>query len=158
MSLNVPALRQSFEIVVERAPDLTHRFYEILFARYPHARSLFGRRSGPVQEEMLTRALAAVIDHLEDASWLRATLGALGDRHVGYGVTPEMYGWVGECLLATLAEVAGPAWTPEVAGAWTEAYGAIASMMMAGSAARLGPPSSRLGPTSSRRGPDSVRV
>jgi hemoglobin-like flavoprotein len=157
MSLNVHALRSSFEIVVARAPDLTHRFYEVLFARYPHARALFGRNSRPAQEEMLTRALAAVLDHLEDAPWLRATLGALGDKHTGYGVTPEMYGWVGESLLATLAEVAGPAWTPEVKGAWTEAYGAIASMMMAGSAVRRGPPSSRC-PPSSRRAPDSVRA
>jgi hemoglobin-like flavoprotein len=156
MSLNVPVLRQSFEIVAERAPDLTHRFYEILFVRYPHARALFGRNSRPAQEEMLTRALVAVLEHIEDASWLRATLGALGDKHIGYGVTPEMYGWVGESLLATLADVAGPAWTPEVAAAWTEAYSAIASMMMAGSAARLGPPSSRRGPPSSRRAPARV--
>lgn len=137
MSLNVPVLRQSFEIVVERAPNLTHRFYEILFTRYPQAQRLFGRNPQRVQEEMLTRALVAVMDHIEDAAWLRETLGALGDKHVGYGVTNEMYAWVGDALLATLAEVAGEAWTPEVAAAWTEAYGAIAGMMMAGSAATM---------------------
>jgi hemoglobin-like flavoprotein len=26
----------------------------------------------------------------------------LGARHVGYGVTEAMYGWVGDALLATL--------------------------------------------------------
>ena len=150
MSLNVHALRQSFELVVERAPDLTHRFYDILFARYPEARPLFGRSSRPAQEQMLTAALAAVLDHLEDASWLRSTLGALGERHTGYGVTAEMYGWVGESLLATLAEVAGSAWTAEVAAAWTEAYGAIASMMMAGTGVRRAPLSSRPAPISVR--------
>jgi len=45
-------------------------------------------------------------------------------------VTSEMYGWVGSSLLATLAEVTGPAWTPELNAAWTEAYGAIVSMMV----------------------------
>jgi nitric oxide dioxygenase len=40
-----------------------------------------------------------------------------------------MYGWVGASLLATLAEVAGDEWTPELATAWTDAYGAIAGLM-----------------------------
>jgi hypothetical protein len=58
-----------------------------------------------------------------------------------------MYGWVGESLLATLAEVAGPAWTREHAEASTEAYGAIAALMKRGGRRRdeedrLSPPSS----------------
>lgn len=139
MSLNVAVLRSSFDLVVERAPDLTHRFYEILFERYPQVRPLFGRNSGRAQEEMLTRALVAVMDHLEDAPWLKQTLGSLGDKHVAYGVTDAMYGWVGDALLATLAEVAGPDWTPEIEAAWTDAYGAIAGLMMAGSGTHAAP-------------------
>ena len=81
---------------------------------------------------MLTAALVAVLDHLEDAPWLRSTLGALGSKHVGYGVTREMYDWVGASLLATLAEVAGPNWTRELNDAWAEAYSAIVSLMLAG--------------------------
>jgi hemoglobin-like flavoprotein len=137
MSLNVAALRGSFDLVIERAPNLTHRFYEILFERYPQARSLFGKGATRAQEEMLTRALVAVLDHLEDAPWLEETLGALGNKHVDYGVTNEMYAWVGDALLSTLAEVAGPDWTPEVAGAWTEAYDAIAALMTGGSNASV---------------------
>src|SRR4051794_12192426 len=108
MSLNADLLRASFDLVVERAPDLTHRFYDVLFERYPQAQRLFGRHSRAAQEKMLTQALAAVIDHVEDASWLAGTLGPMGAKHAGYGVTTEMYGWVGESLLITLAEVAGP--------------------------------------------------
>ena len=134
MSLDVTALRSSFELVVRRAPDLTSRFYEVLFARYPQAQALFGRRSQRAQADMLGAALGAVLDHLEDAPWLATTLGALGEKHVHYGVTEEMYGWVGESLLATLAEVAGPDWTPALERAWTDAYGAIASLMQAGAA------------------------
>ena len=136
MSLNVPLLRKSFDLVVERQPKLVTRFYEILFSRHPEARSLFGRRSTEAQAQMLQEALVAVMDHLEDASWLEQTLGALGRKHVDYGVTDEMYGWVGESLLATLEEVAGSAWTPELAEAWATAYGAIAGLMKAGAARR----------------------
>jgi hemoglobin-like flavoprotein len=129
MSLNVSLLRSSFELVVERQPRLVHRFYEILFERYPQVKPLFGRNSAAKQEEMLTGALVAVIDHLEDAPWLTNTLGELGKKHDGYGVTREMYNWVGASLLATLAEVAGKDWSPQLEGAWTEAYGAIVSLM-----------------------------
>lgn len=132
MSLDVEALQESFQLVVEKCPTVTTRFYEILFERYPQAKALFGRNSQKQQEEMLTRALAAVIDHLEDAPWLRETLVALGAKHVHYGVTDEMYGWVGESLLATLAEVAAEAWTPRVEKAWTDAYGAISGLMLEG--------------------------
>jgi hemoglobin-like flavoprotein len=131
MSLDVDALRESFALVVERAPDLTRRFYEILFERYPQARPLFGA-STRKQEEMLTRALVAVLDHLEDGAWLGDTLRALGAKHVAYGVTDEMYDWVGDALLRTLAEIAGDSWSPRVAKAWADAYGAIAGLMQEG--------------------------
>jgi hemoglobin-like flavoprotein len=80
---------------------------------------------------MLTGALVAVMDHLEDAPWLTDTLGALGEKHAEYGVTREMYDWVGASLLAALAETAGDKWSSELNSAWTEAYGAIVSLMTA---------------------------
>jgi hemoglobin-like flavoprotein len=134
MGLNVELLRSSFDLVIERQPDVTRRFYEILFTRYPQAKPLFGRRSEVEQQKMLAQALVAVLEHLEDGPWLTDTLTNMGEKHVSYGVTNEMYGWVGASLLATLAEVAGDAWTPELAAAWTEAYGAIAGLMQQGAA------------------------
>jgi hemoglobin-like flavoprotein len=131
MALDVHLLRDSFELVATTDPKFVQRFYAILFERYPQARPLFPANGMARQEEMLTSALVAVLDHLEDAPWLQSTLGALGAKHVGYGVTREMYDWVGASLLATLAEVAGPAWTPALNAAWGEAYAAIVSMMLA---------------------------
>jgi hemoglobin-like flavoprotein len=139
MALDIELLRENFNLVVERSPTVTKRFYEILFERYPQARSLFGLRSQEAQEQMLTQALVAVMDHLEDAPWLHDTLFALGAKHVNYGVTDEMYGWVGSALLHTLAEVSAEAWTPRVEDAWVTAYGIITQMMLEGahSVARL---------------------
>ncbi len=131
MSLDPELLRRSFDLVAEREPQLTRRFYEILFERYPQVRPLFGREQAR-QAEMLQSALVSVLEHLEDASWLSETLMALGKKHVDYGVTDEMYQWVGVSLLATLGEAAGEAWTPAVEAAWTEAYGAITGLMQRG--------------------------
>ncbi len=134
MSLNAELLRSSFELVASRQPMITPRFYELLFERYPQSKPLFSPNGAAKQQQMLQDALVAVLDHLEDASWLEQQLGALGSKHLDYGVTVEMYDWVGECLLATLAETAGDDWNAQTAEAWTAAYGAIASLMQAGAA------------------------
>jgi hemoglobin-like flavoprotein len=63
---------------------------------------------------------------------LKSTLTQLGARHVGYGVTDEMYDWVGESLLLALEEVAGSRWTDEMATAWAAAFGFIAFTMKEG--------------------------
>lgn len=134
---NVAALRSSFEQIVTRAPEVTTRFYDRLFAEHPDLRALFHRNSPPVQAKMMNDTLLAIIDRLEDAPWLRASLAALGARHVAYGVTDEMYPRVGASLLATLAEAAGPdVWTPPVAEAWSRAFDAITSMMLDGARPR----------------------
>ena len=132
MSLDVNLLRSSFEMVAERNPLLTRRFYEIFFERYPQVRPLFGRNAASNQAKMLQEAIVAVVDHLEDAEWLGSTLGAMGRKHVDYGVTPEMYGWVADSLIRTLAEVAGNEWTAETETAWITALGAIRDLMLAG--------------------------
>lgn len=137
MSLDVETLRSSFNLVVERNPEVTTRFYEIFFERYPAVKPLFGKRNAQaVQSKMLTEALVAVLDHIEDAPWLEQQLKALGAKHVSYGVRDEMYGWVGECLIAAMAEVAGSDWSPKIEAAWVAAYGAIAGLAIAGAEAQ----------------------
>ena len=131
MALNVDLLRSSFNLVIEIEPDLTGKFYATLFEQRPEARALFGADTRK-QSDMLAGALIAVVDHLEDGEWLTDTLGGLGAKHPGYGVTPDMYEWVGTALLTTLAAAAGDAWTDELNTAWADAYGAISSLMIAG--------------------------
>jgi hemoglobin-like flavoprotein len=134
MALDIQLLRDSFQLVLERHPAPTARFYEILFEQYPAARALFRRNSRKNQEAMLAQALVAVLDHLDDGAWLEGTLGALGEKHASYGVTREMYDWVGGALIATFAEIAGKDWTPAHTEAWGTAYGIIASIMLRGEA------------------------
>lgn len=135
MTLNVELLRSSFDLVVERQPALTPRFYEIFFERYPQVKPLFGRNSGAQQAEMLQSALVAVLEKLEDESWLSQTLGAMGEKHIDYGVRDEMYDWVRESLLAAIAEAAGDAWSPALETAWSDALTAISGLMIDGARA-----------------------
>jgi hemoglobin-like flavoprotein len=137
MSLNVALLRSSFELVTEREPQLTVRFYEILFDRYPQVKPLFGRSSGGNQAAMLQSALVSVLERIEDAAWLESTLRAMGDKHVDYGVTEEMYSWVGDSLISAIGEAAGDAWSRELEAAWLEAYAAISGLMRQGAQDRV---------------------
>ena len=134
MQLDPTLLRTSFDLIIDRRPDLTMRFYEILFERYPALQPMFSR-AREAQAKMLAAAIAAVLDHLENAPWLESTLGELGRKHVDYGVTDAMYAQVGDALLATLAEAAAESWTPEVEAQWTLAYTTIAALMQRGAAA-----------------------
>ena len=134
MSLNKHLLSDSLTLIASREPQITTRFYAILFERYPQVLPLFGKNAATQQQQMLQEAIIAVVDHADDAAWLTTTLHAMGRKHVSYQVTPEMYPWVGECLVATLAEIAAEAWTPELEAAWIEAYGAISGLMLEGAA------------------------
>lgn len=139
MGIDVPALRDSFELLAKREPELTRRFYELLFARHPQVAPMFHRRDRRAQEVMLRDALVLVLERLEDGQWMTVHLQALGSRHAGYGVTEQMYDWVGACLLETFGSVAGADWSERFAAAWTEAYGVIATLMKEGAARASAP-------------------
>lgn len=132
MALDAEALRSSLELVASRQPIITTRFYEIFFSRYPQVKPMFSRNAPERQQRMLQESIVAVVDHLEDAEWLESTLHGMGAKHKDYGVTEEMYPWVGECLIATLKEIAGAEWTPRIEKAWVDAYGAITGLMLEG--------------------------
>lgn len=136
MALKVDLIRDSLELIMQREPNLTRPFYARLFSRYAEVVPLFGARSAERQQQMLQEAIVAVVDHLEDATWLSQTLGGLGRQHVDYGVTAPMYGWVQECLIETFAEIAGSDWSEQHRAAWDEALGAVSQLMLAGAAER----------------------
>ena len=98
MSLKPILLRDSFNLVIDREPQTIARFYEVLFERYPEAQSLFGRNAPQKQQQMLQETLVAALERLEDSTWLTTNLAALGRKHVDYGVSEEMYGWVGRAF------------------------------------------------------------
>jgi hemoglobin-like flavoprotein len=126
-------LSASLLLVAGEEDALTRRFYEILFERYPGVQPMFAR-DVRAQASMLTEAIVAVLDHLDDSDWLTTSLASLGVKHAGYGVTADMYPAVGECMIAAMSERGGADWTPEMTAAWTEALAAVSVLMLAGAA------------------------
>jgi hemoglobin-like flavoprotein len=118
-------LRDTLELTLARDETFPARFYDRLFASHPELRALFHRHSPGALRKMFAQKLTALVDHAEDPAWLSRELAALAASHESYGVTAEMYPWVGDALLETLAEACGDAWTPEAERAWREVYAAV---------------------------------
>ncbi len=131
--LNVELLQSSFALLAPKGEELVDRFYTRLFETAPAVRSLFPEDMAG-QKKALLGALATVVSSLRAPEKLTKHLEELGQRHVGFGAAPEHYDVVGDVLLATLAELAGEAWNDELETAWTDAFGAIKGIMLAGAA------------------------
>lgn len=122
-------LEESYELALLRDADFPRLFYDILFRAHPSTRALFKSNSLNAQRTMLSKALLATIDHLEEPAWLEEHLAPLGHGHIAYGVTDEMYDWVGASLVAAIAEVCDKDWTAAHATAWQGAYQRISQVM-----------------------------
>ncbi|MFE3291917.1 FAD-binding oxidoreductase [Rhodococcus sp. NPDC059234] len=141
-STTISLVRTTFKAVaaVEDGPEkLTRSFYAILFARNPEAREFFPAAMD-VQRDRLVRAIAYVIDKLEEPESILPFLGQLGRDHRKYGVEDAHYIAVGNALITALQNFAGSEiWTEEVDLAWREAIALIASTMMTAANSETGP-------------------
>jgi hemoglobin-like flavoprotein len=133
MSLNLEALETSFDLVAPRGDELMDEFYSRLFAAAPAVKPLFPadmRR----QKTMLLGALVLLRKSLRDLDAIVPKLRELGARHVAYGAQPKHYPVVGTALIASMAAIAGDAWTSEFEVAWSEAFEIVAATMLEGAA------------------------
>jgi hemoglobin-like flavoprotein len=69
------------------------------------------------------------VQQLNQPDVLTKRLRELGSRHDGYGVKPEHYDLVGECLLGALDKHLGAAFDDELRLAWAEVYVFMANTM-----------------------------
>jgi hemoglobin-like flavoprotein len=108
-----------FEPVAEQSAGF---FYDKLFELDPEAERLFARTDMDAQGRKVMRMFAEIVRAIDRPETLVPELADLGRRHVHYGVRDSQYDSVGTALLWTLERGLGPAFTPEVRNAWTEAY------------------------------------
>jgi hemoglobin-like flavoprotein len=81
---------------------------------------------------MLLGALVLLRKSRRDLDAIVPKLRDLGARHVAYGAEPEHYPIVGAVLIASMAVIAGDAWTSEFEVAWNEAFEIVAATMLEG--------------------------
>jgi hemoglobin-like flavoprotein len=125
----VKLVQQSFSKVAPISDQAAILFYDRLFEVAPPVRSMFPDDMTE-QRKKLMMMLAAVVGGLGDLPSILPAASALAKRHVAYGAKAEHYPVVGSALLWTLEKGLGEAWTPDVAAAWTTAYGTLSGYMI----------------------------
>ncbi|MGA2291498.1 globin family protein [Bradyrhizobium sp.] len=125
----VTLVQHSFAKVAPISETAAVLFYDRLFEVAPAVKSMFPADMTE-QRRKLMAMLATVVGGLGNLSSILPAASALAKRHVGYGAKAEHYPVVGAALLWTLEKGLGEAWTPEVADAWTTAYGTLSGFMI----------------------------
>lgn len=124
----IKLVQDSFEQVKPIADKAAEIFYNRLFQVAPHTRHMF-KGDMNKQGAMLMSTLGLAVGSLNDLDKIIPAVRALGKRHVGYNVRTEHFTLVGGAFLWTLEQAFGPAFTPELKTAWTEAYLLLAGVM-----------------------------
>lgn len=125
VAATVPALR-------EHGETITRTFYGDMFAAHPELYNLFNpanQRDGG-QARSLAASVLAYAEHIHAPERLGRMVERICGKHGSLEVRPERYPIVGKHLLGAVANVLGPAATPEVVGAWQAAYGQLADIMI----------------------------
>ncbi|MFD7524579.1 NO-inducible flavohemoprotein [Paenibacillus chitinolyticus] len=124
----IAIIKSTVPVLEVHGKAITTRFYEKLFKSHPELLNLFnhGNQKQGRQQTALANAVYAAAVHIDRLHEIMPAVKGIAHKHVSLGVTPEQYPIVGENLLAAISEVLGDAATPEILGAWKEAYSVIA--------------------------------
>ena len=125
----VQLVQQSFAKVAPISETAAVLFYDRLFDIAPKVRAMFPTDLTE-QRRKLMATLAVVVNGLGNLESVLPAASALAKRHVSYGAKAEHYPVVGVALLWTLEKGLGDGWTPDVAEAWTAAYGTLSGFMI----------------------------
>lgn len=126
---HIKLVQQSFAKVAPISETAAVLFYDRLFEVAPKVKAMFPADMTE-QRRKLMATLAVVVNGLGNLESVLPAASALAKRHVSFGAKAEHYPVVGAALLWTLEKGLGDAWTPEVAEAWTAAYGTLSGFMI----------------------------
>lgn len=129
MPQQIALVQQSFSKVAPISEAAAVLFYDRLFEVAPSVRAMFPEDMTE-QRKKLMGMLGAVVSGLSNLETILPAASALAKRHIAYGARAEHYPVVGATLLWTLEKGLGEAWTPELATAWTDAYGVLSGYMI----------------------------
>lgn len=125
----IALVQQSFAKVAPISDSAAMIFYDRLFEIAPPVKAMFPHDMTE-QRKKLMATLAVVVNGLSNLESVLPAASALAKRHVSYGAKPEHYPVVGSALLWTLEKGLGSGWTPDVAEAWSAAYGTLSGFMI----------------------------
>lgn len=128
----IEIVKSTVPYLKEHGTELTGKFYEILFKKYPQVQPMFDmekQKSGE-QPANLARSILAAAENIENLPKILPAVESIGKTHVAKKVLPEQYPVVGQTLLEAMKVLLGDAATDELLDAWGKAYAEIAKVFI----------------------------
>jgi hemoglobin-like flavoprotein len=120
----------SFELAAARCDDLTPRVYERLHREHPETRAMFrSQGSDLVKGSMLAMTIESIIDFAGERSGKFRMIECEISSHDAYGTPRELFVAFFVVIAATLEELLGADWSPEIDQAWRELLAEIGSLV-----------------------------
>jgi hemoglobin-like flavoprotein len=119
MTSSANPIHRSFELAAERCEDLTPLVYIRLFREHPEAETMFRSEGAElVQGAMLAQTLDAIMDFAGDRSGRFRMIECEVQSHDAYGTPRKLFGAFFGVIAATMRELLGSDWSPEIDEAW----------------------------------------
>ena len=125
-------VKSTAPVLKEHGNTITACFYKSLLGTHPELKNIFSLRNQQTgaQQAALANSVLAYATYIDDLPKLTHAVERIAHKHASLFVKPEQYPIVGHHLMQAIAEVLGPALTPEIADAWTAAYGQLADLFI----------------------------
>jgi nitric oxide dioxygenase len=129
----ISIVKSTAPILDEHGETLTRHFYKRMFSHNPEVAPLFNpaNQFSGSQQRALASAICAYAANIDNLEVLGGAVELIAQKHASLRILPEHYPIVGENLLESIREVLGAGATEDVIGAWGEAYGFLADILIA---------------------------
>jgi hemoglobin-like flavoprotein len=123
-------VERSFELAAERCDDLTPLVYRRLFSQHPEASAMFRTEGSElVKGSMLALTIDAMLDFVGERSGRFRLIECEVASHDAYGTPRELFVAFFAVIAATLREILGADWSPEIDAAWQGLLAEISSLV-----------------------------
>src|SRR5215475_11383818 len=131
MAVSANPIEASFELAAVRCEDLTPLVYAHLHREYPETRAMFRTEGSElVKGSMLAMTIESILDFVGPRSGKFRMIECEVSSHDAYGTPRELFVAFFGVIAATLRELLGAEWSPEIDAAWkkllTEVEGVVA--------------------------------
>ncbi|MFJ7935041.1 NO-inducible flavohemoprotein [Sporosarcina sp. NPDC096371] len=121
-------IKSTVPVLEQHGKTITTVFYKNMFEKHPELLNIFNHanQSQGRQQTALANTVYAAAANIDNLGAIIPVVVQIAHKHKSLGIKAEHYPIVGYHLLGAIKEVLGDAATPEIIGAWGEAYGVIA--------------------------------
>jgi hemoglobin-like flavoprotein len=128
--LSANPIEVSFELAATRCEDLTPLVYARLHREYPETRAMFRTEGSElVKGSMLAMTIEAILDFAGERSGKFRMIECEVSSHDAYGTSRDLFVAFFSVIAATLRELLGKDWSPQIDAAWqqllTELHGVV---------------------------------